>query len=113
MSGGEGRDLPAYHAVGMGAHCVGLKAHAYLDYLNDDNAVLVSPNSKRPCYDNVFFREGESINQGNVFDFDVDDFYAAFDKAVERVKANPINVEGLKLQSLTYKDTVDVLLKDL
>jgi hypothetical protein len=112
MSGGEGRDLPAYHSVALGAHIVALKAHAYNDYLTDANAVLVTPNGKRPAADGVFFHPNTPFNSGNFFDFGEDDFLAACEKAEARVKTG-INVAGLELQKLTYADTVDVLLKDL
>lgn len=111
MSGGEGRDLPAYHAAALGAHVVALKAHAYLDYFNDSNAVFVNPSSKVPAYDGIFFHQGAPVNQGNIFSWEDDEFATALDTVVQRVKIGE-NTEGLKLQRLGYKDTVDVLLKD-
>lgn len=112
MSGGEGRDLPTYHATALGAHTVALDAHAYKDYLTKDNAVLVTPNGKRPAADGIFFAPNGPFNVGNFFDFGDDDFYAACEEAEKRVK-NGINTAGLELQKLTYVDTVNALLKDL
>lgn len=112
MSGGEGKGLPEYHAAALGAWPVALNAHAYLDYFNESNAILVNPNSKIPASDGVFFGSGGPFNVGNIFDFDDAEFIAACERA-EAKAASGINTEGLKLQQLTYKDTVDVLLKDL
>ncbi len=112
MSGGEGRDLPAYHSVALGAHIVALKAHAYNDFLTADNAVLVTPNGKRPAADGIFFHANSPFNAGNFFDFGDDDFLGACEAAEKRV-ATGINTAGLDLQKQTYAETVDILLKDL
>lgn len=112
MSGGEGRGLPEYHATALGAWPVALNAHAYKDYLTDENAVLVNPNSKTPAADGVFFAPTGPFNIGNIFDWDGDEFVAAMETA-EQKAATGINTNGLELQRLTYKDTVEVLLKDL
>ncbi len=111
MSGGEGRGLPEYHATALGAWPVALNAHAYKDYLTAENAILVSPNSKVPAADGVFFAPNGPFNIGNLFDWDGDEFVAAMETAEQKATTG-LNTEGLKLQSLTYKDTVDVLLKD-
>jgi hypothetical protein len=111
MSGGEGRGLPEYHATALGAWPVALNAHAYKDYFTTDNAVLVNPNGKVPAADGVFFGTSGPYNIGNLFDFDGDQFVAACEEA-ERRAAQGLNTKGLELQKLTYKDTVDVLLKD-
>ena len=62
LSGGEGFDLVTYHATAMGAWPIALNAHAYKDYLNEDNAILVEPASKFPCYDGMFFHKGAPFN---------------------------------------------------
>lgn len=111
-SGGEGRDLPCYQATALGAWPVALRAHAYLDYLDDANAVLISPNGKAPAADGVFFHPGQPFNQGNWFTASDDDLIAGFEAAEARAKTG-INTAGLALQKLTYKDTVDVLLTNL
>ncbi len=112
MSGGEGRGLGEYHATALGAWPVALNAHAFKDFLTPDNAVLVNPNSKIPAADGVFFAPNGPFNIGNLFDFDGNEFIAACEQAEVRA-AQGLNVKGLELQKLTYKDTVDVLLKDL
>jgi hypothetical protein len=113
MSGGEGRDLPCYHATAMGAWPVAMRAHAYLDYLNDDNAVLVSPNGKRPAADGVHFAQGTPFNQGNFFSFDDDAFIAGCEEAEKRVLSKGLNTNGLDLQKVGYQQAADILLRDL
>lgn len=112
MSGGEGRGLPEYHATAMGAWPVALNAHAYKDYLTDENAVLVPVSGKVPAADGVFFAPNGQYNVGNLFDWETDAFVAGCEAAEVRA-AQGINVAGLALQNLTYKETVDALLKDV
>jgi glycosyltransferase involved in cell wall biosynthesis len=112
MSGGEGFNLPTYHAIALGSHAVVLNAHAHKDWATSENSVLVNPNSKRPAVDGIFFQPNSQFNVGNFFDFDNDEFVAAMEQAEKRA-ALGINVAGLELQKTTYKDTVDVLIKDI
>lgn len=112
MSGGEGWGLPEFQSVALGKHCVGVDAHAYKDWMTEKNTVLVKPNSKVPCYDNIFFREGDNYNQGNIFDWSESDFISALDQVESRYKNNPVNTEGLKLQEqFTYSKMVDSILE--
>jgi hypothetical protein len=114
MSGGEGWGLPEFQSVALGKHCIGLNAHAYKEWMNEDNTILVQPNSKIPCYDNIFFKQGVEYNQGNIFDWDDKEFLEALDKVEMRYKNNPINKEGLKLQEkFTYPKMVDSILETL
>lgn len=110
-SGGEGRDLPCFHATALGAWPVALRAHAYLDYLNDDNAVLISPNGKTPAYDGVHFHPNQPFNQGSLYTFSDDDFLGACAVAEERVKSLGINEKGKLLQAQSYSETLDAVLK--
>jgi glycosyltransferase involved in cell wall biosynthesis len=112
MSGGEGWGLPEFQTVALGKHCIGLNAHAYKDWMTSENTVLVEPNSKIPCYDNIFFKEGSEFNQGNIFDWDENEFINSLDLVENRYKQNPINIEGLKLQDkFTYTKMVDAIIK--
>ena len=114
MSGGEGWGLPEFQSVALGKYCVGLNAHAYKDWMNDKNSVLVNPSGKIPVYDNIFFREGAEFNQGNIFDWDEDEFISAMETAEKKFKQNPENIEGLKLQQeFTYAKTTDAILETL
>ena len=112
MSGGEGWGLPEFQTVALGKHCLGLNAHAYKDWMTDKNSVLIQPNGKIPCYDNMFFKEGMEFNQGNIFDWSDQEFLDGLDKVEARYKNNPVNTEGLKLQDqFTYSKMVDSILE--
>ena len=111
MSGGEGWGLPEFQTVALGKHCLGLNAHAYKNWMTAENSVLIDPNGKIPCYDNIFFKEGLEFNQGQIFDWDEKDFLDGLDKVEQRYKENPNNIEGLKLQQqFTYSKMVDSIL---
>jgi hypothetical protein len=111
MSGGEGWGLPEFQSVALGKHCIGLNAHAYKDWMNEKNSVLISPNGKIPCYDNIFFKQGVEFNQGNIFDWSEEEFLQGLDLVESRYKNSPINTEGLKLQEqFTYSKMVDSIL---
>ena len=112
MSGGEGWGLPEFQTVALGKHCIGLNAHAYKDWMNEENSVLINPNGKIPCYDNLFFKQGDVFNQGNIFDWNDQDFLDGLDKVEFRYKQNPINLAGLQLQQkFTYSNMIDKILK--
>lgn len=113
MSGGEGRDLPCYHATALGAWPVAMKAHAYLDYLTDENAILVNPNGKTPAADGVHFAPNGPFNIGNIFTWADDEFIVACEEAERRVKLLGINTKGMELQKIGYGPAVDILLRDL
>lgn len=111
MSGGEGWGLPEFQSVALGKYGVILNAHAYKDWANKDNSILVNPSGKIEAYDNMFFQKGSIFNQGNIFDFNEDDFISACEIACEKVRLNKINQSGLKLQEkfTTEKFISDVL----
>ncbi len=113
MSGGEGRDLPCYHATALGAWPVAMRAHAYLDYLDDENAVLVNPNGKTPAADGIHFASTGPFNIGNTFSFADEDFIAGCEEAERRVKSLGVNVKGMELAKVGYGPAVDILLRDL
>jgi hypothetical protein len=111
MSGGEGWGLPEFQSVALGKHCVGLNAHAYKEWMTEENSVLVNPINKIPCYDNMFFRQGADYNQGNIFDWNEDDLVEAFEKVENKYKENPINKKGLDLQKkFTFTKMVDCII---
>jgi glycosyltransferase involved in cell wall biosynthesis len=112
MSGGEGWGLPEFQAVALGKHCIGLEAHAYKDWMTEKNSVLVQPNGKIPCYDNIFFKQGAEFNQGSIFDWSDQEFLEGLNTVEARYKNNPVNTEGLKLQEqFTYSKMVDSILE--
>ncbi len=114
LSRGEGRDLPVFHAVGLGKHCVGLRAHAYLDYLNDDNATLINPNARIKAQDGMFFHgDNAPFSRGSFYDWDEKDMIDALEVANKKFSENRVNTNGLKLQQLTYKQTLNTLLENI
>jgi hypothetical protein len=114
MSGGEGWGLPEFQTVALGKHCLGLNAHAYKDWMNESNTVLIDPFGKIPVYDNIFFKQGLEFNQGNIFDWSEEDFLNGLDKIEKRYLENSINTSGLKLQeAFSYKNMVNKILNIL
>lgn len=111
LSGGEGWGLPEFHSVALGKHAVIMNAHSYKGWANDKNSVLINPSGKIESHDGHFFSKGQPFNQGNIFDYNEDEFIHACEKAIERFQANPCNDEGLKLQEeFPVKNTVDKIL---
>ena len=114
MSAAEGWGLPEFHSVGLGKHAVILNAHAYKDWANSKNSILVDPSQKIPAFDGAFFKEGQDFNQGSYFDWDEDDFLSACEEAEKRLLANKTNEEGIKLQkNFTWENTTKIILKQL
>lgn len=113
-SGGESPGLPALQSLCLGKHAILLKAHSYKHDFTDKECVFVKPNGKISAVDNIFFHPNSPWNNGQIFDFHVDDFYKACDEAIARFKTNPINQAGLELkQKYTYKNTLDTILSAL
>jgi len=111
MSGAEGWGLPEFHSVAMGAHAVVLNATAYKEWANKENSVLIEPTEKIECYDGIFFNKGSEFNQGNIYDYNEDEFIHACEEAIRRHEENPRNLEGEKIVSeFTPKSMVDSLL---
>jgi len=109
LSNGEGWNLPSFNATALGKWSIVSNCSAHKDWATEENSILVDPIGKQPCYDNFFFREGASFNQGQYYKLNGDDILAAFDKAVE--KAGQLNTEGTKLRDkFTYSKTVDSIL---
>ena len=114
MSGGEAWSLPAFSCVGLGKNAIVHNCSAMKDWANNSNAVLVEPNSQIEVYDNIFFKKGQPISQGLIFDFKEEDFLDACDIVLERFKKDPINHAGLKIQNdFTWTKTVDIILDNI
>lgn len=116
LSRGEARDLPVFHAVGLGKHCVGLRAHAYLDYLNDENSILIDPCGRVKAQDGIFFHSDNPQSQYNVgsfYEWDESNMIDALELANKKYEANPLNIKGLELQKRTYKDTLNCIFKEI
>jgi hypothetical protein len=98
MSGAEGWGLPEFHSVAMGKYAVIMDAHGYKSWANDKNSILIKPNSKIECYDGIFFNKGIPYNQGNIYDFNEEEFINGCELAIQKVESDKVNKEGLKLQ---------------
>ena len=88
----------------MGKYGIILNAHSYKDWANKENSTLVDPSGKIEAYDNLFFHRGQPYNQGNIFDFNADDFISACELTIEKVRLNRVNEAGLKLQEKFSSD---------
>jgi glycosyltransferase involved in cell wall biosynthesis len=114
MSGAEGWGLGEFHSVALGKHCVGLNAHAHKDWMTEYNSVLVNPSGKIEAYDGQFFVKGRPFNQGNIFDWNEDEFIEGCEAAIKRYEKSPINTAGLELQSkFSYERTTNEILAQL
>jgi hypothetical protein len=112
LSGGEGWGLPEFHSVGLGKHAVIMDAHSYKGWANEKNSTLVNPSGKIEAYDGMFFHKGHPFNQGNIFDYNEDEFIAACEEAIKKVEENRVNEEGLKIQEeFTVDKTLDRILE--
>jgi hypothetical protein len=112
MSGGESYGVPEFTSVALGKHCVGLHAHGYKQWMNQENSTIVYPSGILPAYDGLFFKEGGAYNQGNILDFDDSEFIDACEIAIKKVKKNPVNEDGKKLQEITWEKTVNIMLEN-
>ena len=114
MSGAEGWGLPEFNSLCLGKHSVILNAHAYKGWANEENSTLVNPSGKAEAYDGAFFKKGTIYNQGNIFDFDHNEFLKACDIAIDKVKKSRVNTAGIKLQDkFTYEKMIDSILSYL
>ena len=109
ISNGEGWNLPSFNATALGKWSIVSNCTSHKDWATAENAVLVEPSGKQPCYDNFFFKEGQPFNQGQYYKLNGDLILAAFEEAVKKV--GKTNEEGLKLQDkFTYSKTVAAIL---
>ena len=109
LSGAEGWNLPAFNATCMGKWSVVLNATSHKDWANENNSVILEPSSEFPCYDNKFFVQGSSFNQGTFYSWTEDECISAMEKAEQKV--GQVNTEGQKLaDKFTYSKTVDGIL---
>tara|TARA_R100000808_G_C2143039_1_gene150791 strand:- start:708 stop:1802 length:1095 start_codon:yes stop_codon:yes gene_type:complete len=114
MSGAEGWGLPEFQSVALGKHAVMLNAHAYKGWANKDNAVMVDPSGKIDAYDEMFFKKGQEFNQGQIYDWDEDDFISACEEAIKRAEDNRVNEAGLLIpENFSYSSTFDTIWKEL
>ena len=109
LSNGEGWNLPAFNCTALGKWSIVSNCSSHKDWATKDNAILVEPVGKQPCYDNFFFKEGSPFNQGQYYKLDGKAILSAMKEAEKRV--GQINTEGTKLRDkFTYKKTIDSIL---
>lgn len=114
MSKGEEFSLPSFQSCCLGKNILALGASGILEWANDENSVLVKPSGKSPCYDNMFFKQGNPFNQGNFFDWKDEDFYEGMDKVLKRFEKEPYNKKGAELkQKFTYQNMTNKILFEL
>lgn len=113
MSGGEGFNLPTFNGIALGKLGVVLDAHVHKDFATNENSVLISPNGKTSCVDNMFFYANSPYNQGEFYTFDDDEFISGCEIAVKRVRKNRVNEVGKELQKWTYENTLDKILENI
>jgi len=109
LSGAEGWNLPSFNATALGKWSVVINATAHKDWATKDNSILIEPSSLKDCYDDIFFKKGQSFNQGQFFDISDQEMDDAILKSLSYAKTP--NPEGLKLQKqFTYEKTVETIL---
>lgn len=114
MSGGESISLGSLNCVSMGKHAIVHWNTGIKDWATEDNAVLIKPNGKEPCYDGKFFVEGAPFNKGNIYTYDTENFLNGCDIAIKRFEANPVNQQGKLLQkSYSFAAGLDVLAPEI
>jgi len=112
LSNGEGWNLPAFNATALGKWSIVSDCSSHKDWANKDNAILIKPKDKQPCYDNMFFVEGSKFNQGQYYLLNGSEINSAMDEACQMAKS--VNKEGLKLQQeFTYAKTVEKILEKI
>lgn len=114
MSGGEGWGLPEFQSVALGKHAVILNANGYKSWATSENSTLVEPSGKIDAYDDMFFVKGRGVNQGQIFDFDEDDFISACEATIKKVEQSRVNEAGLKIkEDFSIDKTLNIILDKL
>jgi hypothetical protein len=109
LSGAEGWNLPAFNATCLGKWSIVLNETSHKDWADKSNSIIVESDSEFPCYDQKFFVEGNSFNQGTFYNWTEDQAISAMEEAEKKV--GQINTEGQKLaDKFTYSNTVDGIL---
>jgi glycosyltransferase involved in cell wall biosynthesis len=112
LSGAEGFNLPLFNMLSLNKVCVAMDAHAHSDFINNGNAIVVKPSQKIPIYDDAFFKLGNIINQGNMFDFDDKEVEDKILEAVEFFNSGEKTISTLP-SVFSVQNTVDTLLSKI
>lgn len=112
--GTESWGLPEFQALNLGLHGVISNYAGHKQWVNNEVACLVNPSGKTLAYDGMFFHPNQPFNQGNVYDFDEQDFINQCEEAIKRVQTNKVNQKGLELQEkFKYSETFNRIYKEL
>ncbi len=109
LSGGEGWNIPSFTMTALGKWSLILNATAHKNWATYENSILIEPEGMEVCYDGVFFHPEQPFNQGNFYSISNETIIASME-AVEK-KFGYANQKGLELQNMTYRQTVEKLLK--
>ena len=111
MSRGESFSLPSFQAVALGKHAVLHNATGIKQWANAQNAVLVESSGEIEPWDGRFFGPGQDFNQGNYYDWNMDQYKDALKKAFTRSTFDRENKEGLKLaETFTWQKCAEGIL---
>lgn len=113
MSGGEGFSIPSFSALCLGKHGVLHNCSSIHDWAGDSGAVLVEPSGKEPVYDGVFFNEGRPFGQGNIFNWDEEEFLNACETAIGKHLAGPNTSAPALRQKYSWSKAVDIIIKTI
>lgn len=111
LSGAEGWNLPAFNSTCLGKWSVVLNCTSHKDWANKNNSVLVEPSDEEPCYDGMFFKEGNEFNQGIIYSFSDESFDKATDSAVSKSKEGENKKGCLLPKEFSYEKTFKTLTK--
>jgi hypothetical protein len=110
LSGAEGWGLPSFNATCLGKWSIVANHTSHKDWATSSNSILIEPNGTEPCYDGVFFIEGQDFNQGSFYTWDEDTVISAMEFASN--KFDKFNKNGIELgKELTYSKTVGAIIK--
>jgi glycosyltransferase involved in cell wall biosynthesis len=112
LSGAEGFNLPLFNMLSLNKVCVAMDAHAHSDFIKNGNAIIVNPSQKIPIYDDAFFKLGNIINQGNMFDFDEKEVEDKILEAIEFFNSGQKTISTLP-SVFSVQNTVDTLLSKI
>ena len=112
MSNGEGWNLPSFNATALGKWSIVSNCSSHKDWANEENCILIEPDGKQECYDNIFFRKGEKFNQGNYFLIEEETISNAIEKSLSFAKTT--NKNGMKLaEQFTYEKSINLILETI
>jgi len=111
LSGSEGWGIPAHSSACLGNVCVVSNCTAHKDWASGDNIVLVEPEGKEECYDNVFFQKGNPFNQGSFYKISDESIEVGIQRGFDLYNENQNKYDRADLiEKFSYKKTVDGIL---